>query len=170
MPHHPDGAAGRPSCLAMPPAAAAPSGGRSGRSGPPFVSPRASPDLPSWSHVTATSVQTRCSPPDTHPPSKLLLRPASGIHMDDLRPAPAHLATNMGPRMPIAGPYPPHSPACRRPQKRSAVTAVSRPASALADVAAGYRGCSVPSRPQGRTVASCVPSSGPAVELADLQV
>jgi hypothetical protein len=49
LPHRPDGAAGRPSYLARPAAAAAPSGGRSGRSGLPFVSPRAGPDLPSWS-------------------------------------------------------------------------------------------------------------------------
>ena len=66
--------------------------------------------------------------------------------------------------------YLPLSPACKRPQKRSALTDVSRPASALADVAASSRGCTVSSRPQGRTVASCVSPSGPAVDLADLQV
>ena len=67
-----------------------------------------------------------------------------------------------------AVPAPP--PACKRPQKRSAVTAATRPASALADVAACSRGCTVSSRPQGRTVACCVPSSGPAVDLAGPRV
>ena len=62
------------------------------------------------------------------------------------------------------------SPACKRPQKRSAVTATSRPASALADVAASSCGCTVSSRPQGRTVARCVPSSGPAIDLAGPRV